>query len=77
MTTADKIRELIEEKGVTQRQFAELVGIHFSTIIVFIIRILYCFIACLGVRVAHWQKFRAIRNRPYTQWATLCNTYKR
>lgn len=46
MTTADKIRELIEEKGVTQRQFAELVGIHFSTIIVFIIRILYCFIAC-------------------------------
>ena len=25
MTTADKIRELIEEKGLTQRQFAELV----------------------------------------------------
>lgn len=24
MTTADKIRELIEEKGLTQRQFAEL-----------------------------------------------------
>lgn len=29
MTTADKIRELIEEKGLTQRQFAELVGIHY------------------------------------------------
>lgn len=27
MTTADKIRELIEEKGLTQRQFAVLVGI--------------------------------------------------
>lgn len=32
MTTADKIRELIEEKGVTQRQFAELVGIHYITL---------------------------------------------
>ena len=31
MTTADKIRELIEEKGLTQRQFAELVGIHYNT----------------------------------------------
>lgn len=32
MTTADKIRELIEEKGLTQRQFAELVGIHYITL---------------------------------------------
>jgi transcriptional regulator with XRE-family HTH domain len=32
MTTADKIRELIEEKGLTQRQFAEIVGIHYITI---------------------------------------------
>ena len=32
MTTADKIRELIEEKGLTQRQFAVLVGIHYITL---------------------------------------------
>ena len=32
MTTVDKIRELIEEKGLTQRQFAELVGIHYTTL---------------------------------------------
>ena len=32
MTTADKIRELIEEKELTQRQFAELVGIHYITL---------------------------------------------
>lgn len=32
MTTADKIRELIEEKGLTQRQFAEIVGIHYITL---------------------------------------------
>ena len=30
MTTADKIRELIEEKGVTQQIVAELVGIHYK-----------------------------------------------
>ena len=32
MTTTEKIRELIEEKGLTQRQFAELVGIHYITL---------------------------------------------
>ena len=32
MTTADKIRELIEEKGLIQRQFAVLVGIHYITL---------------------------------------------
>lgn len=30
MTTADKIRELIDEKGQTRRQFADLVGIHYN-----------------------------------------------
>ena len=32
MTTSDKIRELIEENGLTQRQFAELVNIHYITL---------------------------------------------
>ena len=32
MTTSDKIRELIAERGLTQRQFAELVGIHYITL---------------------------------------------
>ena len=32
MTTADKIRELIAEKGVSQRKFAEMVDIHYITL---------------------------------------------
>ena len=32
MTTSDKIRELIAERSLTQRQFAELVGIHYITL---------------------------------------------
>ena len=32
MTTSDKIRELIEERDLTQQQFAKLVGIHYVTL---------------------------------------------
>ena len=32
MTTSDKIRELIAERGLTQQQFATLVGIHYVTL---------------------------------------------
>jgi transcriptional regulator with XRE-family HTH domain/FMN phosphatase YigB (HAD superfamily) len=32
MTTSDKIRELMEERGLTQQQFAGLVGIHHITL---------------------------------------------
>ena len=32
MTTADKIRELIAEKGLSQRKFAEMVDIHYITL---------------------------------------------
>lgn len=32
MTTSDKIRELIEERYLTQKQFAGLVGIHYITL---------------------------------------------
>ena len=32
MTTSDKISELIDERGLTQQQFAELVGIHYITL---------------------------------------------
>ena len=32
MTTADKIRELITENGLTQRKFAEMVDMHYITL---------------------------------------------
>ena len=32
MTTSDKIQELIDERGLNQKQFAELVGIHYITL---------------------------------------------
>lgn len=32
MTTSDKIQELIDERGLTQKQFAELVGVHYITL---------------------------------------------